>query len=86
MGKFLKNLLQRLIHEATLSLSVAINTSSEPGAVLVDRVLLYMKFKSSMRAASSVALIRNVSRLYSDSLISIVPPPSHVLLTYIVVL
>uniref|UniRef100_A0A2C9VSS7 Uncharacterized protein n=1 Tax=Manihot esculenta TaxID=3983 RepID=A0A2C9VSS7_MANES len=30
------------------------STSSNPGAVVLDKVLLYIKFRRSMRAASSV--------------------------------
>lgn len=55
MGIFRNSLLQCLIHEATSNLSAAISTSSKPGAVVVDKLLLYMKFSSSMRAASSVS-------------------------------
>ncbi|WVZ16378.1 hypothetical protein V8G54_009360 [Vigna mungo] len=66
---FRNNRLQYLMHEATSNLSAAINTSSKAGAVVVVKVLLYIKFSSSMRAASSEALILRETCLCSDSLI-----------------
>ena len=69
IGIFRNNRLQYLMHEATSNISAAINTSSNAGAVVVVKVVLYIKFSSSMRAASSEALILRVTCLCSDSLI-----------------
>ncbi|MFS7942875.1 hypothetical protein Hanom_Chr06g00493681 [Helianthus anomalus] len=54
MGSFLNERLQYLMQEATSNLSAAINTSSSAGSDVTVKVLLYMKLRSSISAASSV--------------------------------
>ncbi|KAF5801330.1 hypothetical protein HanXRQr2_Chr06g0246871 [Helianthus annuus] len=44
------------MQEATSNLSAAINTSSSAGADVTVKVLLYMKLRSSISAASSMHL------------------------------
>lgn len=53
MGRLSSKWLQCLMHDATSNLSAAISTSSKAVGVIVDKVLLYMKFSKSMKAASS---------------------------------
>jgi hypothetical protein len=48
------NLLQYLIHDATLNLSAAKSTSSKAVARVADKVLLYIKLRRSNKASSSV--------------------------------
>ncbi|GER45203.1 RNA-binding protein AU-1, partial [Striga asiatica] len=55
IGRFLRRRLQYLMQEATSNLSAAMSTSSRAVVVLAAKVLLYMKFRSSIRAFSSVS-------------------------------
>ena len=48
------NLLQYLIHDATLNLSAAKSTSSKAVARVADKVLLYIKLSRPNKASSSV--------------------------------
>jgi len=47
------NLLQYLMHDATLNLSAAKSTSSKAVARLADKLLLYIKLRRSIKASSS---------------------------------
>lgn len=50
------------MHDATSNSSAAISTSSKAVGVIVDKVLLYMKFSNSMKAASSAKKIKKGGR------------------------
>ena len=53
IGKLHSSLLQYFMQDATSNLSAAMSTSSNPGAVFVVNIFLYINFRSSVNAASS---------------------------------